>query len=82
MTGEQLRELHRARPFQPFQIHMAGGQGIDVNHPENLAYGGGRTCVVFVTEESSRIIDLLLIASLETITGQGRRRASGRGPRS
>ena len=74
MTSDQLRELLSAQPFRPFRVHMADGQSIDVLHPEVLAYGGGRTFVVFVSEERSRIIDLLLVASLETINGKPKRR--------
>jgi hypothetical protein len=80
MTTEQLREFHQARPFKPFRVHMADGQSIDVLHPELMAYGGGRTFVVFVSQEHSRVIDLLLVASLETINGkpQGKGRRSNK----
>ena len=37
MTIEQLRQMHQARPFAPFRVHMADGRHLDVDHPEFLA---------------------------------------------
>jgi len=34
MAPEQLRELLRRQPFQPFRIFMSGGQTYDVAGPE------------------------------------------------
>lgn len=31
---EDIRELLRKQPFQPFRMHMSNGQSYDVNHPE------------------------------------------------
>jgi hypothetical protein len=74
MTSHQLTTVHAFRPFQPFRIHMADGRHVDVEHPEFLAYRGGRTAVVFSTAERSEIVDLLLVTSLEGIDESERRR--------
>jgi hypothetical protein len=37
MTFEQLRRMHQARPFQPFDIFLADGRSLPVDHPEMLA---------------------------------------------
>ncbi len=47
MTSQTLKAIHQTRPFVPFRIHLAGGQTIDVKHPETIAYSeGSRTAVV------------------------------------
>jgi hypothetical protein len=66
MTVQQLRNMHQARPFKPFEIHLADGRSIPVNHPEMLALTpGGRTIGVAVEEDAIEIIDLLLVTSLK-----------------
>lgn len=66
MTIEQLRELHLARPFQPFDIHLADGRTLSVEHPEFLAQvPNSRTIVVGRPDGVFEIVDLLLVVSLE-----------------
>jgi hypothetical protein len=76
MTIEQLRKLHRAQPFQPFDIHLADGRHLEVIHPECLAISPpGRTVGVAVSDGTIEIVDLLLVASLKPHTnGHSRRR--------
>ena len=70
MTIEQLRKLHQARPFRPFTIHLADSRSVYVSHNEFLAHSpSGRTMVVYQPDESSEIIDLLLVTSL-AVAGQ------------
>jgi hypothetical protein len=81
MTIEQLaRHLH-AQPFAPFRIHLADGRSLDVFHPDVLAHGGGRTFVVYTSEEEAETVDLLLVTRLATIKadGQAGRRRRTRG---
>ena len=66
MTTQQLRTMHQARPFQPFDIHLADGRSIPVDYPELLAMTpGGRTFGVAVHEDAIEAIDLLLVTSLK-----------------
>lgn len=81
MTLEQLRKVHQARPFRPFILKLADGNQIGVSHPEFLAHSAtGRTAIVFGTNETYEVIDLLLVASIEVGDGRSdrhRRRRSG-----
>jgi hypothetical protein len=66
MTIEQIRRLHQAQPFQPFEIYVADGRSFEVNHPELMAvHGLGRTIAVGVPNGSFEILDLLLVTSLK-----------------
>ena len=75
MTIEQLQKHHRARPFQAFDIHLADGRSIPVEHPEFLAQTPpGRTIAVGLADGTIETIDLLLVTSLKP-------RPNGRRPR-
>jgi hypothetical protein len=81
MTVEQLRKLHQARPFKPFDIHMGDGRSVPVEHPEVLAITPpGRTIAVGLADGTVETIDLLLVTSLkerpaEPSPSRGRRRS-------
>jgi hypothetical protein len=71
MTIEQLRQLYKAEPFQPFLIYLADGRKIPVKHREFLATSpSGRTIIVYQPDDSFNIIDLLLVTSLEVKNGR------------
>ena len=74
MTSDQLTTILTSRPFQPFRIHLADGRHLDVEHPEFIAYRGGRTAVVYTGAERNEVIDLLLVTSLETLAGTSKSR--------
>ena len=76
MTIEHVREMHRARPFVPFAIHVADGRTLPVDHPENLAFAGAGRCIgVGRADGVIEIVDLLLVTSLEPrANGKSRRR--------
>jgi hypothetical protein len=66
MTIEQLRKMHQVRPFQPFDIHLADGRSLPVEHPEVLAIPPpGRTIGVGLVDGTIEIVDLLLVTSLK-----------------
>ncbi len=68
MTTDQLKDFLAAKPFRPFLIHTADGRSVDVNHPETIAYGGGRIAVVVTPGDRFEVIDLLLVPSPEAGT--------------
>ncbi len=71
MTIEQLRKMHKARPFNPFSLHLADGREIRVEHPELLAQQRtGRTIAVVTSDDVFEIIDLLLVVSIESKNGE------------
>jgi hypothetical protein len=66
MTIEQLRTAIKARPFKPFIMHIADGGTIPVQHPEFiLTVPRGRTVFVVQPDDTSNIVDLLLVSHLE-----------------
>ncbi len=81
MTIEQLQKMHQARPFKPFDVHLADGRVLPVEHPEFLSRSpGGRTIGVgCVDDDTIEIVDLLLVTSLKPhgngSAGTRRRRA-------
>jgi hypothetical protein len=79
MTIDQIRKLHQARPFLPFEMHLADGRTLPVDHPEMLAVPPpGRTVGVGMADGTIEIVDLLLVASLKPRgDGMGGRRRRG-----
>jgi len=66
MTIEQLRNVHKAKPFRPFTIHMADGRWLHVPHSEFLSHSAtGRTIIVHHPDETFSIVDLLLVNEFE-----------------
>ncbi len=66
MTIDQLRTVYRARPFQPFVLHLADGRQIPVQHPEFiLTVPSGRTIFVVQPDDTTNIIDLLLVTDIK-----------------
>lgn len=67
MTIDQVQAVIKARPFQPFTIHLADGRSYEVRHAEFISHTqpAGRTIIVFKEGESFDIIDLLLVVSIE-----------------
>ena len=56
------------------KIRMADGRTFDVAHPDFIAQSpSGRTVIVFQTDESYSVLDLLLMSELEVPSGNGRR---------
>jgi hypothetical protein len=79
MTIEQLRAMHRAQPFVPFDIHLADGRALAVEHPENLAYFGAGRCIgVARSEGLIETVELLLVTSLEPHGNGSARRGRSR----
>lgn len=76
MSIDQLRQLHMARPFQPFDMHLAAARTITVEHPELLMQTPtGRTIAVARQDDAIEIIDLLLVVSLKLhANGSAKRR--------
>jgi len=69
MTVEQLQNVHQARPYRPFNLHMADGRAVDVPHSEFLSHSSsGRTVIVHHADESFSVIDLLLVNEI-TVNG-------------
>jgi hypothetical protein len=74
VTTDQIDQVHQAKPFKSFTIHLADGSKYRVVSPEFLwRPPGGRT--VFVsTGRAAAIIDLLLVTKITFGNGKRRRR--------
>ncbi|HEV2969779.1 MAG TPA: hypothetical protein VGY55_07300 [Pirellulales bacterium] len=79
MTIEQLRHIHSRRPFQPFDIYLADGRSLPVEHPEFLSQSPtGRTVAVGLEDGTHEIVDLLLVTSLKMRANGAARRGRPR----
>ncbi|RJP42041.1 MAG: hypothetical protein C4547_01035 [Phycisphaerales bacterium] len=77
MTTEKVRELHQARPFRPFTLHLADGRRVRVVSPEFMNFSpSDRLAHVFHDDDRSEFFDHLLVLSVEL--GNGRKRRSKR----
>ncbi len=66
MTSEQFRSTLHLKPFRPLTIRMADGRTFDVAHPDFVAQSpSGRTVIVFQSDESYSLLDLLMMTELE-----------------
>jgi len=76
MTIEELAKMHQRRPFDPFDLYLADGRTLPVEHPEFLARSpAGRTISVGLADGSHEIVDLLLVVSLKPrMNGASKRR--------
>ena len=75
MTATKLREALRARPFRPFQMHLADGDVLQVRHPElALVTPDGHTAVVVSPGSEVSIVELFLITRLSRPQRPGSRR--------
>jgi hypothetical protein len=59
MNIEQFRSTIRSRPFKPFTIRIASGDGYAVSHPEAVWQSpGGHTAIVAVQDEVVMLLDV------------------------
>ncbi|MFN0017817.1 MAG: hypothetical protein ACKVP0_06125 [Pirellulaceae bacterium] len=66
MTIDQIRKMHQGRPFQPFDIFLADGRSLPVEHPEFLSTTPtARTISVGLSDGTHEVVDLLLVTSLK-----------------
>jgi hypothetical protein len=78
MNIQELRTMLRAQPFRPFDIHLADGRSIPVNHPEFVGETPSGRIIGVGTVDGIEVVDLLLVTSLKPRSnGARRRRSSG-----
>ena len=66
MTTAQVHALYVARPFRPFILHLADGRSLRVPSPEWISFSpSGKTVHVYQRDDSSEVVDLLLVTGLE-----------------
>jgi hypothetical protein len=68
ITAQQILDLQRRAPFQPFKLHLSDGRVVEIKHPENmLVY---RNSVVVANpgeDEIGQRISILHITSLDGV---------------
>ena len=65
MTAEQLRAMREAHPFRPFTIYLADGRALTVLHRDFVSQSpGGRTIIVYRSDEAFSVVDLYLVTEL------------------
>jgi len=66
MTAEQLRAMREANPFRPFTIHLTDGRALAIPHRDFVSQSpGGRTIIVYRSDEAFSVVDLYLVTELE-----------------
>jgi hypothetical protein len=79
---EDVRELLRKQPFQPFRMHMSNGQYYDVSHPDVAVVTRG-TIVVAKADPASpdaigegfHLVSVLHINNIEMLTSSTSRKS-------
>jgi hypothetical protein len=70
MDLNSIRHALRAEPFRPFQLCLADGRRVPVTHPEFVAMNQ-RIVIVTDEESATKILEPLLIVSLEPLPDPG-----------
>jgi hypothetical protein len=83
VTAAELRKyLHRA-PFVPFDIVLPGREKIPVPHPDFMSISpSGRIAHVWLDDEDSAPLDVLLMTAVEMNSSNGKRKRPPRRRRS
>ena len=65
MNVDQIRLVREANPFVPFTVHLADGRSHRVPHRDYLSMSpGGRTVIVYESDEAGHLLESLLITEL------------------
>jgi hypothetical protein len=67
MNSDVIRQRVVRRPFEPFSMHLSGGEAYEVRHPETVAVGKQRVVVVDPDSDQMAICSLLHVTSIETL---------------
>jgi hypothetical protein len=75
MIPDAIKARLVASPFRPFALRMGSGESFLVKHPELVSISpGGRRLILWVGEEQSVDLDVLLIESIQSARENGHRR--------
>jgi hypothetical protein len=73
---KSVREFCEEKPFKPFEVHLADGRAIPVEHPELVFFPpSGQEVLIYQRDNSFDFIDVFQITSLR----QRRRSKSAKG---
>ena len=71
MDLNSIRSALREQPFRPFELCLADGRRVPVAHPEFVAMNQ-RIVIVTDDESDTKILEPLLIVSLEHLPRKGK----------
>ncbi|MCL4740635.1 MAG: hypothetical protein KJZ54_00365 [Phycisphaerales bacterium] len=75
MITDAIKSRLSATPFRPFDLKMGSGEVFTVRHTEMASVSpGGRRLILWVGDEVSVDLDVLLIESLRDAPSNGRHR--------
>ena len=76
MTIQPVREALQTKPFRPFHFELAGGGRVPVSHPECMSFypANPRVVAVALANGGFKLIDFLLVESIDYANGRSRRR--------
>lgn len=72
---DAIKELLAARPFKPFELKLGSGERFVIRHPELVSLSpGGRRMILWIGEERSVDLNVLLVESIREANGNGHKR--------
>ena len=76
MSGDSIREMLKAQPFVPFEVHMSSGDVYHVSHPEQAWLTGAALYIWFPDEPGDRVArcSLLHITCVEYAEKRGKKK--------
>ncbi len=74
MTFEEVRKLYHAAPFRHFEIVLANGRKVRVDHPEFMALSPDEDVIVVFEADGHLTIDVPLIIGLKEFRNGARKR--------
>jgi len=67
MNADEIRELLRREPFEPFRIKLTSGDAYDIRDPNSVALGRNRAFVAFPDTDRWTFFAYLHIAAVESL---------------
>lgn len=67
MNPDEIRELLRREPFEPFRFHLTSGNTYEIRDPNSVALGNRRVFIAFPKGDRLAFFPYLHIAAVETI---------------
>lgn len=77
MSGDSLRELIKAQPFEPFEVHMSSGDVYQVRHPEQAFVTGASLYIWFPDSDKEDHVarcSLLHISGVEYVEKRAKKK--------
>lgn len=68
MTSNELKELMRTQPFEPFKVQMADGSAYEIRHPDALVVGNYTAITTMADGKNGKQDDRFMHLSIKHIT--------------